>query len=503
MYDKLLNKNVITLALVSLMTLGAAGTCEAQGIVSLVEEEKVVLPQDNTAEVVNETEDFGLEIDAELPDSLPEDEGVIPFDDDPIISPENATTDAPAEENNAASETEASKEAAEDNLNALEVNEDPALQGLEDDQTSEEAFDLGLETNLPEEASQNAPAGVNNLPAATNNVLPANAINVQPAQPSEPFANSVLSKIDNDLFSQMSDIEKQTTLLTLELRREKIRSEIDAVKAQRTKAEEEKIAAEEEKKRKEFEWKKEQEAKVYREQQLLKEKEIELEKIKQRKALTAYMNKMLEEKQSWIKENSELLSKLKKVEQDRNDIAENFKEKLNNLKTLSDKFVQSASSAKSNHDRTIANLSAQNVQLKKRLETEIAARQNSQNPFSANASNSAQTEDGPVNVNDEYAIMDISGKGNNLVAKLINKEGDSFSARKGTVLQTGHVVEEITPSYIMFNVNGLKQFLYIVDTIEPDKLASNAEVKKDDKEEKRTSSGESSLPSLGSGMFVK
>lgn len=37
----------------------------------------------------------------------------------------------------------------------------------------------------------------------------------------------------------MSDIEKQTALLTLELRREKIRAEIDAMKAQRQKAIEE------------------------------------------------------------------------------------------------------------------------------------------------------------------------------------------------------------------------------------------------------------------------
>ena len=55
------------------------------------------------------------------------------------------------------------------------------------------------------------------------------------ANPVEALGNSVLSQMDSDLFSQMSEIEKSTTLLTLELRREKIRNEIEAQKAIRQK----------------------------------------------------------------------------------------------------------------------------------------------------------------------------------------------------------------------------------------------------------------------------
>ena len=53
--------------------------------------------------------------------------------------------------------------------------------------------------------------------------------------PMENLGNSVLSQMDSDLFTQMSEIEKSTTLLTLELRREKIRNEIEAQKAIRQK----------------------------------------------------------------------------------------------------------------------------------------------------------------------------------------------------------------------------------------------------------------------------
>ncbi len=550
MYDKLLNKNVITATLVSLMVLGVAKTCDAQGVVSLVEEENVVLPQDNTSEVIDESGDFdefSLEINAEIPDTLPEDEGVIPLDDEAFISPAPVTTSELAAESDSAIANEPTSESintATENQAAVN-NDAPVAQEpmqvtadvantanlnnpidnqanvdmqnnapltAQQENTPDENFDLGLQETLPEEVVVQNSVTQNDSPLAPS-VAANTQRNMQDVK--ENFANSVLSKIDNDLFAQMSDIEKQTTLLTLELRREKIRSEIEAVKAQRTKAEEEKIAAQEAKERQELEWQKEQELKIYKEQQLLKEKEIELEKIRQKKALVAYMNKMLEDKQQWINENAKLLKKLKEVENNRNEIAENFKDKLNNLVTLSNKFIQSANSAKSNHDRTIASLTAQNIQLKKRLEAEVAAAQSAQqNPFSSSSSSGNiaipqdETVEPQIDITQEYAIMDITGKNNSLVAKLINKDGDAFLVRTGTVLQTGHSVEEITPSYIKFNKKGSRQFLYSGSSIEPEKFeGENVVTEKSKKQVVEAPApktvGDSSAPTLGSGMFVK
>lgn len=550
MYDKLLNKNVITATLVSLMVLGVTKTCDAQGVVSLVEEENVVLPQDNTSEVIDESGDFdefSLEINAEIPDTLPEDEGAIPLDDEAFISPAPVTTSELATDSDSALANEPISESINtatenqaavnndvpvaqepvqvtadvantsnfdnpiDNQTNVDVQNDTSLTAQQEN-TPDENFDLGLQETLPEEVVVQNSVAQNDSPLA-----PSAAVNTQRNMQDvkENFANSVLSKIDNDLFAQMSDIEKQTTLLTLELRREKLRSEIEAVKAQRTKAEEEKIAAQEAKERQELEWQKEQELKIYKEQQLLKEKEIELEKIKQKKALVAYMNKMLEDKQKWINENAKLLKKLKEVENNRNEIAENFKDKLNNLVTLSNKFIQSVNSAKSNHDRTIASLTAQNIQLKKRLEAEVAAAQNAQqNPFSSSSSSDNiaipqdETLEPQIDITQEYAIMDITGKNNSLVAKLINKEGDAFLVRTGTVLQTGHSVEEITPSYIKFNKKGSRQFLYSGNSIEPEKFeGENVVTEKPKKQVVEAPApktvGDSSAPTLGSGMFVK
>ena len=350
--------------------------------------------------------------------------------------------------------------------------------------TAEDAFSLDLSASeVPAPANTagqpnpplaaNAPAG-DTTPAATvsTGALPATVkANVEPLPKSEPeFGDTLLSKIDNDLFNQMSDIEKQTTLLTLELRREKLRNELEAVKEQRVKAYEEKLAAEEEKKRKQLEWEKEQEAKVLREQQALKEKEIILEKLKQRKAINQYMNQMLAQNQKWIEENTKLYKRMREIENDRRRVTDDFKGKLDSLRVLADKYVQTSTDVKSSYDRTVANLTAQISQLKKRLEAEeLAAKNREENPFAGNGENGdgkgsqlsgIDLQIAPIALSKEYAILDIAGQGNDLSAKLINKDGQSFSVRVGTTLQTGHVVEKINKNSIEFDKDGLKDYLY-------------------------------------------
>ena len=233
---------------------------------------------------------------------------------------------------------------------------------------------------------------------------------------------------------------------------------------------------------------------------------------------------MLEQNQKWIAENAEVYKQMRQIEADRKSLVDNFKQKLDALNTLSNKAVQSANNAKSNHDRTLASLTAQNIQLKKRIEAEaLAAKNRQQNPFDANENggnkNAAITTSidakiVPVNISKEYAIMDITGQGDELVAKLINKDGESFLARKGTILQTGHAIEAITPNYIQFDRNGLKDYLYTSGsamTMEPENMEGTATTsakapRKPAVASKKASSGiasEHGIPSLGTGMFVK
>lgn len=567
MYYRLLYKNLITSALASLIILSAAKTCEAQGIVTLsdevADEEDISLPSDESLANIGQSSDFNTDI----PDTISEQDN-IPLDDSGFISPVAAP--ATPVETSVEEKSEITEVSAPESTVAQTADENAGLLGLETTeetisetpQENTKSLSLGLETETVSEAdgkpslltaSSPAPLGVTASseevsasplmakpaepagvsPLSVNRPEPSASTPKAPAQPAlgaalpqkaptaltkdeGSFSNSIYAKLNDDLFGQMSDIEKQTTLLTLELRREKIRSEIEAVRAQRQKAEDEKRIAEEERKRKELEWQKEQEAKVLREQQALVDKEIELEKVKQKKALMEYMNQMLLEKQKWIAENAVVYKKMEQVEQDRKEIVDLFKQNLTDLSALSEQVVQNAEEAKNNHDNIVTNLTTQIDQLRKRIEAEELAQKNAEeNPFSGEETDEASLEGQlmPINLTKEYAIMEITGKGDDLLAKLINKEGEMFIARKGTMLNSGYTVQKINPKYIEFDKNGVKDYLYTgTAALKPESDSaeeiSGAKIKatskpKNSGTEKTINLIEHGIPSLGTGMFVK
>ena len=458
MYYKLLNKTLLTSALISLIYLNAH--------------------QSYAQEIIFEGDD----VDISLPDvGTPSKDDVIPLENQGIIVPEQKK---PAVKAKNPSDFELDENSIPSPFDQKDVkSEKPAKKPAVEEKTTTDGKNQAEikqpAPKTPAPAAKNQKAGVrppakqpgNQVPAPKNQVQqrktqPANQPQNGKNESELKFGDSVLAQTNNELFNQMSDIEKQTTLLTLELKREKIRNEVEAAKAVRERAEQEKLAAEEAKKRQEIEWQKEQEAKVIREQIALKEKEIEFEKLKQRKALTAYMNAMLAQKQAWIEESSKLYNEIEELTEKNKTVRQSYKNDLTDISKQSAQLLDDVKVAKNNHDRIVSSLTAQNAQLRKRIEAnEEAAKRGGKGVSASNEngdlSSSADDLIRPINISKEYAIMEIIGQGDELLVKLINKEGDSFMAKIGTVLQTGHMVEEIRPNYVQFDRNGLKDFLYV------------------------------------------
>ena len=325
--------------------------------------------------------------------------------------------------------------------------------------------------------------------------------------------DSALTQIDTNLFSKMSTLEKQSALLSLELRREKIKNEIEAIKAQRQQAQLEQQAAEEEKQRKKQEWENEQKKKLLEEEQKVKDLEVKMEGLRQEKIVKAYKEEMLQEKQQWIKNNEKIYQQMAEVEKEREFLLNDFQLKLSNLINLAKKTVIDAQNAKNRHNQDVDALKTKISVLQSRLDAELAEK-NKSNPF---AQLPAEKQ---VMLSDVYAIMEVVGKGENLAAKLINKNGDYFLVRKGTTLQTGHVIDEITETYIRGDIDGVKDYLYftaggILDS-EP---VSNAVITKAKMAATQGANGgvgggaasgandslvgTAGIPSLGEGLFVR
>ena len=321
------------------------------------------------------------------------------------------------------------------------------------------------------------------------------------------FGDKIMDQVKEDLFSQMADIEKQTSLLTLELKREKIKNEIAAMHAQRQKALDEEKEKQREKERKQAEWEKEQERKLLEDQQKLKKLEIKFEKLRQERVLKAYKDSMLKSNQEWVDYNARLYNQLVKEETAQNDLIAKYKEYFKNLAEKVTKVNTEAQKTKEKYNQEIANLQTQVAILKSKLEAEKTAFEESKktgpNPFALVDEENAPT----VKVAEEYAIMEISGKGDKLSAKLINKNGGTFMVKPGTVLNTGHIIEEITQTYIVTDKGGIKDYLYfsaggILDK-EPSESINVAPVISGVENVSKPAVNLSKIPNLRSGMFVE
>ncbi len=315
--------------------------------------------------------------------------------------------------------------------------------------------------------------------------------------PIDNLSNSVLSQMDDDLFSQMSEIEKSTTLLTLELRREKIRNEIEAQKAIRQKAFDDLERQKEEAKLKDLERKKQIEAKVLKEKQELLSRQQILEVLKQRKLLNAYMNHMLVTQQAWLREKESLYGRISAMEQEKKDLTDLFKQKVEKLLEASAQNIQAAEAARVNFDRVVKSLKARNEQLRKRIEADAKIIKNAQSSLhlksqsleelqsrnSSLESDAVQAtgslpKDGKesldkdddaellAKLSSQYAILGISGRADNMFIEVIDVNGQPITVKIGSALPSGHVLREIGTDYAMFARDGMTEYLYVGRTID-------------------------------------
>ena len=287
------------------------------------------------------------------------------------------------------------------------------------------------------------------------------AATAAPALPQTTAAMNVLEEVDDEVFAQMTDIEKQTAILSLELRREKLKNEIEAIKAQRLKAQNEVFEKEEAERLKKQEWEKEQERKIIEEQVKLRKVEIAYEKMRQEGLLNAYKEEMLKEQQRWIENNAGIYEQIAHEKKDREDFTKNVKERLTRLVEALDKANEVAETAVENHKREVSELQTQISILKARLEAEKKT-----NPFAdgqqpqAPVEQEEDDEEEELRISDLYVVMEITGQGDELVAKLMNRDGQTFLTRVGTMLQTGQKVDEISATHVRVDRNGAKEYLY-------------------------------------------
>lgn len=445
-----IKKILSTSALALVLSFGYANLCSAQGIVSLSDSAKT----NNSAD--------------EIPDEISL------FGDDSaevkVITPAKSTSGVKSaaallnNKNDAAKNAKGNVKSAKDLLAASQpqnaggkVQSAAALLGGQNNAANNKA---GVKNAAPNAVKGNAAALLQQASAAqaTKTASPQAKETPTAQKQVQKTGNidiKVVKDVEDSVFDQMSDLEKQTAILNLELKKEKVRSDIESLKAVQAKAREEEKARQEAEKRKIQEWENEEKRKILQEQQKLKELEIAYEKARQEKLLNSYKTKMLEESQKFITSRGETYKEIADLRADRQSIISDFKARFLQLTELADKATSEVIRVRDDYAKTISDLQTQISILKARLE---ASEQ--QNPFAGDGQGGAQAETQEVKLSDLYAVMEIRGQGNVLTAKLINESGIPFLVKVGTALQSGHVIDEITPTYVRAEKEGVKDYLY-------------------------------------------
>ena len=378
---------------------------------------------------------------------------------------------------------------------------------------------MPLGATAPVKAKSTTPPAALMAPEVTGRLLS--------AQSTQGFDESIAPSINNELFMKMSDLERQTTLLNLELKKERVQNEIASVKAQRLKAQQEEEAKAREIERQRIEWENEQARLMVEEQRKLKESAIALEKLRQEKIVREYKATMLDNIQKWIKRNAEVYAKLAEKDAENKKLMEDTKAKMAMVMQRAQELKTRATAAKTNYDKKVIGLEDQISILKARLEAEIesskkkvaavsATTGGKRNPFAIDGTSAPLTKD-KVKLSKEYAIMEIVGQGDELAAKLINYDGNVFLAKIGTTLQNGYTIDEITQTYLSAVKDNDRDFLYFSAGGILDREPPTPEVTLKAPEAENNSSGSNAsngymrgtinstqgIPSLSRGMVIR
>ena len=334
-----------------------------------------------------------------------------------------------------------------------------------------------------EEAKTETPApaaeGTNNVPAADVQTpapsVPELSLTPEPvsapATPSLDFGSSgagamnlstppseqILGKVSSDIFREMAEMERENSTLMLQLKREQLRSEIDALKTSNRQMLFDEIERREKMTQARLEWElaqdlKRQEALERKQRAEIRQKQIEaaLKREEDRR-----IQKMKDEEAARIQKEKE---EKEKIKQERAELKKKYDAaslvRLNNLKPILMAATRPAKIKRSASSRIPKALTSTGEDLltKKKageaLTTEVPAEGENQETKAREPASAL------------YAVSEIRGTAGALIAKLISKKDrTTFFAKKSTILPTGHTVIDIDKDFVLVQIGKDKEMI--------------------------------------------
>lgn len=274
---------------------------------------------------------------------------------------------------------------------------------------------------------------------------------------STPPSEQILGKVSSDIFREMAEMERENSTLMLQLKREQLRSEIDALKTSNRQMLFDEIERREKMTQARLEWElaqdlKRQEALERKQRAEIRQKQIEaaLKREEDRR-----IQKMKDEEAARIQKEKE---EKEKIKQERAELKKKYDAaslvRLNNLKPILMAATRPAKIKRSASSRIPKALTSTGEDLltKKKageaLTTEVPAEGENQETKAREPASAL------------YAVSEIRGTAGALIAKLISKKDrTTFFAKKSTILPTGHTVIDIDKDFVLVQIGKDKEMI--------------------------------------------
>jgi len=275
---------------------------------------------------------------------------------------------------------------------------------------------------------------------------------------STPPSEQILGKVSSDIFREMAEMERENSTLMLQLKREQLRSEIDALKTSNRQMLFDEIERREKMTQARLEWElaqdlKRQEALERKQRAEIRQKQIEaalkreedrrIQKMKEEEAAQAEKEK--QEKEEQKKQRAELKKKY--------DAASLVR--LNSLKPVLMAATKPAKIKRSTTSRIPKALTSTGE--------DLLTKKRAGEALTVTVSADEAKEAGGVpqeSASKLYAVSEIRGTAGSLIAKLISKKDKTtFFAKKSTILPTGHTVIDIDKDYVLVQIGNNKEMI--------------------------------------------
>ena len=189
-----------------------------------------------------------------------------------------------------------------------------------------------------------------------------------------------------------------------------------------------------------------------------------------------------QERQAWLKKINDMKNIVERLENEKKQVASEAEtkisaitssikaegDKLNNaleeIKETNDTFIPKIKKSLSDiYENTRAAITAKLTEIQ-----QIPSLDNSINRIEqsiidktpvTSADNPFLNKEDTTPANELYAVTEVRGTANKLVAKLVTADGNSFFVKRGTALGSGHTVDEITKTYVKLEINGKYEYI--------------------------------------------